>query len=101
MQEVSGDLIVGCDGAFSTVRRHMMQTPGFDFSQTFIDHGYIELCIPPEDGQVDIHYNRNPKLTTTSNVSPSVLFDSVQNGGELSTHLAAWKIHDDRIAKSR
>lgn len=51
-ENASGDLIVGCDGAFSTVRRHMLQSPGFDFSQTYIDHGYIELCIPPVDGQV-------------------------------------------------
>lgn len=51
-EETSGDLIVGCDGAFSTVRRYMLQTPGFNFSQTYIDHGYIELCIPPVDGKV-------------------------------------------------
>lgn len=54
IETVVGDLIVGCDGAFSTVRRHMTQTPGFDFSQTYIDHGYIELCIPPKDDQVCI-----------------------------------------------
>lgn len=53
IETITGDLIVGCDGAFSTVRRHMLQAPGFDFSQTYIDHGYIELCIPPVDGQVN------------------------------------------------
>lgn len=23
-----------------------------DYSQTYIEHGYIELCIPPADGDV-------------------------------------------------
>lgn len=41
------DLIIGCDGAYSAVRRQVISTPGFDFSQTFIEHGYLELCIPP------------------------------------------------------
>lgn len=48
----AADLIIGCDGAFSAVRRHMLQSPGFDYSQTYIDHGYIELCIPSKDGEV-------------------------------------------------
>lgn len=30
----------------------MLQSPGFDFSQTYIDHGYIELCIPPINDEV-------------------------------------------------
>lgn len=46
------DVILGCDGAHSAVRRHMLQSPGFDFSQTNIDHGYIELYIPLLDGKV-------------------------------------------------
>lgn len=50
--DAKADLIIGCDGAFSAVRRHMVQSPGFNFSQTFIDHGYIELCIPPADNEV-------------------------------------------------
>lgn len=51
-QDELSDVIVGCDGAFSAVRRLMLQIPGFDFSQTYIDHGYIELCIPPVNGEV-------------------------------------------------
>lgn len=31
----------------------MLQSPGFDFNQTYIDHGYIELCIPPVNGEVN------------------------------------------------
>jgi kynurenine 3-monooxygenase len=47
------DLIVGADGAFSTVRRHFMKQPMFNFSQTYVEHGYVELCMPPgQDGEV-------------------------------------------------
>ncbi|PNF20346.1 Kynurenine 3-monooxygenase [Cryptotermes secundus] len=46
------DLIIGADGAFSTVRRHFMKQPMFNFSQTYIEHGYVELCMPPgQDGE--------------------------------------------------
>lgn len=62
IQEETADLIIGCDGAFSSVRRNMLQIPGFNFSQTYIDHGYIELCIPPLDGEVrvDCKFNQIP-----------------------------------------
>lgn len=50
--DATADLIVGSDGAFSAVRRHMLQFPGFDFNQTYIEHGYLELCIPPLNGEV-------------------------------------------------
>lgn len=52
MAEATADLIIGCDGAFSAVRKHMLQYPGFDFNQTYIEHGYLELCIPPDDDDV-------------------------------------------------
>lgn len=50
--EATADLIIGCDGAFSAVRKQMLQYPGFDFNQTYIEHGYLELCIPPANGDV-------------------------------------------------
>lgn len=28
------------------MRRQVLTTAGFDYSQTFIEHGYLELCIP-------------------------------------------------------
>lgn len=57
-KEESTDLTVGCDGAFSVVRRNMLSKPGFDFSQTYIEHGYIELCIPATDsGEFAMHEN--------------------------------------------
>ena len=45
---VKVDLIVGCDGAFSTVRQQMMKVPDvrFDYLQNYIPHGYMELNIP-------------------------------------------------------
>lgn len=52
-EEAKTDLILGCDGAYSAVRREMLKKPGINFSQTFIEHGYLELCIPPaRDGDV-------------------------------------------------
>ncbi|NER09269.1 kynurenine 3-monooxygenase [Muriicola jejuensis] len=45
------DHIFGCDGAFSRVRHKMQRRSRFDYSQDFLDVGYKELTIPPnEDG---------------------------------------------------
>lgn len=45
------DLVFGCDGAFSRIRHKMQRRSRFDYSQDFIDVGYKELTIPPnEDG---------------------------------------------------
>ncbi|XP_073944277.1 kynurenine 3-monooxygenase cn isoform X2 [Choristoneura fumiferana] len=46
---VTADLILGADGAFSAVRRSMMKQPLFDYSQKYIEHGYMELCIPADN----------------------------------------------------
>ncbi|XP_038048275.1 kynurenine 3-monooxygenase-like [Patiria miniata] len=45
------DLTIGCDGAYSTTRRQMMRCGRIDFSQEYIPHGYMELCIPPKEGK--------------------------------------------------
>ncbi|KAF7243715.1 Kynurenine 3-monooxygenase [Varanus komodoensis] len=50
VNEVICDLIVGCDGAFSTVRKQFMRQTRFSYSQEYIPHGYMELNIPPKDG---------------------------------------------------
>jgi len=42
----SADLIVGADGAFSAVRGAMQKTDRFEYSQTYLGHGYKELHIP-------------------------------------------------------
>lgn len=50
-EEYQYDLIFGCDGAFSRVRHKMQRKSRFDYSQDFIDVGYKELTIAPnEDG---------------------------------------------------
>jgi kynurenine 3-monooxygenase len=42
-----GDAVIGVDGAFSAVRRAMQRLDRFDYSQTYLAHGYKELTIPP------------------------------------------------------
>ena len=43
------DFILGCDGAFSTVRKALMRRPWFNYKQEYIPHAYLELCIPATD----------------------------------------------------
>lgn len=42
-----GDVVIGTDGAFSAVRNRMQRLDRFDYSQTYLKHGYKELTIPP------------------------------------------------------
>ncbi len=44
------DLLIGADGAYSTLRSAMQLTPRFNYSQHYIEHGYKELHIPPTGG---------------------------------------------------
>lgn len=43
---VQGDLLIGADGAFSAIRGAMQKTDRFEYSQTYLGHGYKELHIP-------------------------------------------------------
>ncbi len=45
--EFDADLVIGCDGAFSVVRGAMQRLDRFNYSQSYLDHGYKELTIPP------------------------------------------------------
>uniref|UniRef100_A0ACB8GEE2 Uncharacterized protein n=1 Tax=Sphaerodactylus townsendi TaxID=933632 RepID=A0ACB8GEE2_9SAUR len=56
-KEITCDLIVGCDGAFSTVRKQFMRQTRFNYSQMYIPHGYMELTIPPKDGEFAMEPN--------------------------------------------
>lgn len=50
-REVATRFVVGADGAFSAVRARMMRRGRFNYSQTYLEHGYKELTMPPtEDG---------------------------------------------------
>ena len=42
-----GDAIIGVDGAFSAVRASLQRLDRFDYSQSYLAHGYKELTIPP------------------------------------------------------
>ncbi|XP_067404894.1 kynurenine 3-monooxygenase isoform X3 [Emydura macquarii macquarii] len=55
--DVTCDLIVGCDGAFSTVRKQFMRQTRFNYSHVYIPHGYMELTIPPKDGDFAMEQN--------------------------------------------
>ncbi len=58
-EKVEADFVLGCDGAFSNVRRAMAREPYFDFSQEYIPHAYLELCIPPDDKTGDVSVWKN------------------------------------------
>ncbi|XP_006638721.2 kynurenine 3-monooxygenase [Lepisosteus oculatus] len=56
-EEMVCDLIVGCDGAFSAIRKQFMRQSRFNYSQTYIPHGYMELTIPPKNGDFAMEPN--------------------------------------------
>lgn len=43
------DLILGCDGARSSVRSLLARQSPLELNQTFIEHGYLELRIEPDE----------------------------------------------------
>lgn len=47
LKSVDSDLVIGADGAFSAVRTSLLRSPSFDYSQEYLEHGYLELSIPP------------------------------------------------------
>jgi kynurenine 3-monooxygenase len=50
IEKVAGDLVIGADGAFSAVRARLARRDRYDYSQTFLEHAYKELTIPPAEG---------------------------------------------------
>ena len=48
--EAPGEISFACDGAFSATRYSMQKMPRFDYSQSFLPHGYKELTIPSGPG---------------------------------------------------
>uniref|UniRef100_A0A3Q3J3B9 FAD-binding domain-containing protein n=1 Tax=Monopterus albus TaxID=43700 RepID=A0A3Q3J3B9_MONAL len=50
-EQIKADLIVGCDGAFSATRKQFLRRRLFNYSQTYIPHGYMELTMPPINGE--------------------------------------------------
>ncbi len=48
-KQVPTRFVVGADGAFSAVRARVMRRGRFNYSQTYLEHGYKELTMPPAD----------------------------------------------------
>lgn len=52
---ITADVIFGCDGAGSVVRKTLEKIADFDFSLEWLSHGYKELSIAPgEDGDFQL-----------------------------------------------
>lgn len=49
-KSVQAATIFGVDGAFSVVRRALQKRERFNYSQTYLEHGYKELTIPAAPG---------------------------------------------------
>lgn len=45
-QIISSEVIIGADGAYSSLRNAMLKQVRFDYRQKYISHGYKELSIP-------------------------------------------------------
>ncbi|XP_064174169.1 kynurenine 3-monooxygenase [Anguilla rostrata] len=56
-EQIKADLIVGCDGAFSAIRKQFLRQSRFNYSQTYIPHGYMELTMPPHNGDFAMEPN--------------------------------------------
>ncbi|CEF68804.1 Kynurenine 3-monooxygenase [Strongyloides ratti] len=57
LYKIKGDLIIACDGAHSAVRRSLMALPHFNYSQEYIEHGYVELNILPKNDDYALEPN--------------------------------------------
>src|SRR5690606_24503483 len=58
MKMENGGVIIGADGAYSTLRNAIQKQMRFNFTQQYISHGYKELVIPPNaDGEFAMDAN--------------------------------------------
>jgi len=56
-ETVQPQYIVGADGSYSVVRSALEHRKGVNYQQTYLDHGYKELTIPPLNGDWAIFTN--------------------------------------------
>ncbi|XP_060087509.1 kynurenine 3-monooxygenase isoform X2 [Heteronotia binoei] len=85
-KKVTCDLIVGCDGAFSTVRKQFMRQARFNYSQEYIPHGYMELTIPPKNGEFAMKPNFLhiwPRNTFMMIALPNLVWTRLTMGGQV------------------
>ncbi len=69
---VSGDTVIATDGAGSPVRKALMNggVPRFNFTQSWLGHGYKELHIPPADSASDMFSVRTASGSDLLNAAP-------------------------------
>ena len=57
--EIRADLLIGADGAHSAMRQSILKQSRTNFTQKYIEHGYMELSIAPTaNGQVNMPPNQ-------------------------------------------
>jgi kynurenine 3-monooxygenase len=49
LEKISSEVILGSDGAYSSLRNAMLKQVRFNYKQEYISHGYKELSIPPTE----------------------------------------------------
>lgn len=49
LSQAQGQTVIGTDGSASALRMEMMKHGRFNFSQEYLEHGYKELTIPPDE----------------------------------------------------
>lgn len=91
----NADLVVGCDGSFSGIRKKLMKLNRMDYSQVYIPHGYKEVEMPAtQDGNFAMAKNylhiwprgtfmmialpNQNKTFTCTLFMPYAIFDSIQ-----------------------
>jgi kynurenine 3-monooxygenase len=47
LEKINSEVILGADGAYSSLRNAMLKQVRFNYKQEYISHGYKELSIPP------------------------------------------------------
>ncbi|MDN3204274.1 FAD-dependent oxidoreductase [Algoriphagus sediminis] len=108
---IQSDVIIGADGAYSSLRMSMQKQIRFNYKQEYISHGYKELTIPPtEDGEFAMDPNAlhiwprgkfmlialpNPDKSFTGTLflpfeGTKVCFDKIQDAGDLTSVFKAY-----------
>ena len=92
------DLVIGCDGHHSKLRSEMLRhVPRMDFSQSYIDSGYVELSIPKRSEHPSAKVREGVKRFTRIAGPSSEGEGMIANDDEFlldPNHLHIWPRHD-------